>query len=47
MVWWVETGLESCPFVPVPPRRTRRPEFPQRALQVALVGWLSDRSMSR
>ena len=31
-------GLECCPLVPVPPRRTRRADFPQRAPQVALVG---------
>src|ERR1700730_13540333 len=44
--WWVETGLEANPLVPVSPLRTRRADFPQRAPQVALAGWQSDRRMS-
>src|SRR6266478_7979296 len=44
-LWWVGTGLATRSLVPVPPRRTRRADFPQRAPQVALVGWQSDRGM--
>src|SRR5258706_6819536 len=36
--WWVGTGLATLSLVPVPPRRTRRADFPQRAPQVALDG---------
>src|ERR1700756_808122 len=36
-LWWVGTSLAVKPLVPVPPRRTRRADFPQRAPQVALV----------
>src|SRR6202030_4092016 len=36
-VWWVGTSLAGRPLVPVPPRSTRRADFPQRAPQVALV----------
>src|SRR6266567_1248137 len=36
-VWWVGTSLAVSPLVPVPPRRTRRADFPQRAPQAALV----------
>jgi hypothetical protein len=42
--WWVGTCLAAQPLVPVP-LRTRRADFPRRALQVALVGWQSDRRM--
>ena len=45
LLGWVGTSLAVRPLVPVPPRRTRRADFPQRAPQVALVGWQSDRSM--
>src|SRR5438874_3993327 len=37
MLWWVGTSLATRSLVPVPPRRTRRADFPQRAPQVALV----------
>src|SRR5439155_20652765 len=43
--WWVGTGLATMSLVPVPPRRTRRADFPQRAPQVALVGGPSNRGM--
>src|SRR6266568_154793 len=36
-LWWVGTSLAVNPLVLVPPRRTRRADFPQRAPQVALV----------
>jgi hypothetical protein len=45
-MWWVGTDLEANPLVPVPPRRTRRADFPQRAPQVALVKRPSDRRMA-
>src|SRR2546429_6010870 len=44
-LWWVGTGLATMSLVPVPPRRTRRAGFPQRAPQVALVGGPSNRGM--
>src|SRR6266571_3328911 len=37
MLWWVGTSLAVSPLVPVPPRRTPRADFPQRAPQAALV----------
>src|SRR5258706_11421531 len=36
--WWVGTGLATVSVGPVPPGRTRRADFPQRAPQVALDG---------
>src|SRR5258708_21596453 len=45
-VWWVGTDLATRSLVPVPPRRTRRADCPQRAPQVALVKRPSDRRMS-
>jgi hypothetical protein len=44
-LWWVGTSLAVKPLVPVPPRRTRRADFPQRAPQVALVGGPSYRRL--